>query len=71
MKDSNKDKVVRKTIPELYHEKKECCGCSACFAVCPAGAIVMMPDEEGFLYPVIEKEKCLKCGKCLNVCPFR
>ena len=45
--------------PVLYENKADCCGCTACFAVCPADAISMQPDQEGFLYPVIDEEKCL------------
>ena len=42
-----------KEIPELYKEKQECCGCSACSAICPQKAINMTDDLEGFEYPVI------------------
>ena len=40
-------------LPALADDKSSCCGCSACYAVCPVGAIEMKADEEGFLYPVI------------------
>lgn len=36
-----------------------------------SGAITMLPDEEGFLYPVIDAEICIRCHKCLDVCPFK
>lgn len=29
----------------------------------------MMPDNEGFLQPIIDPAKCIHCGKCENVCP--
>ena len=29
----------------------------------------MLPDEEGFLHPVVDAAKCVKCGKCEAVCP--
>ena len=51
--------------------KSDCCGCTACAAVCPVGAITMEPDEEGFLYPKIDDSKCIHCGKCDRVCAFR
>lgn len=52
-------------------EKKECCGCSACFNNCPRNCIDMKPDEEGFLYPVIDKSQCVDCGLCTQVCPIK
>lgn len=58
-------------IPILYKDKAECCGCSACFAVCPVDAIYMKEDEEGFLYPYINNQVCIGCKKCLHVCAFK
>lgn len=54
----------------VYSKKSECCGCTACFSVCPKKAISMLQDERGFLYPVIDKDKCIDCGKCRKVCAF-
>lgn len=51
-------------------EKSECCGCTACTAICSKDAIVMKEDEEGFLYPVVDKATCIKCGACEKVCPI-
>jgi len=48
--------------------RQECCGCSACFNSCPAGCISMVPDEEGFLYPVIDEARCTECEECISVC---
>lgn len=62
---------MEKDFPVLYKEKQECCGCTACYAVCPKEAITMQPDEEGFLYPAVDKEKCVKCYACLKVCVFK
>lgn len=62
---------MNKELPELFKEKKECCGCSACYAICPMKAIIMYPDEEGFEYPRVDSNKCIKCYKCINVCPFK
>lgn len=50
--------------------KSECCGCHACFNVCPTNAITMIDDENGFKYPVIDKKKCINCGMCEKVCPI-
>lgn len=33
-------------IPVLYKRKEECCGCTACYAICPKEAISMIEDEE-------------------------
>ena len=50
--------------------KKECCGCYACYNICPKNAIEIKEDEKGFKYPVINKEKCINCGLCEKVCPI-
>lgn len=50
--------------------KSQCCGCSACFSVCPQQCISMQKDEEGFRYPQIDKAACVNCGACENVCPI-
>lgn len=56
----------------VYKEGKEnCCGCGVCEARCPRHVIRMTPDEEGFLYPVIDHEHCVDCGICARVCPLR
>ena len=62
---------MNKELPVLFEEKEECCGCSACFAICPIKAIIMEEDGEGFLYPKVLEEKCIRCYKCLDVCPFK
>ncbi|MBE5960100.1 MAG: 4Fe-4S dicluster domain-containing protein [Lachnospiraceae bacterium] len=48
--------------------RSECCGCSACKEVCPTNAIAMVPDKEGFLYPVVDKDKCIDCKLCAKQC---
>jgi ferredoxin len=60
-----------KEIPELYKEKQECCGCSACSAICPQKAINMTDDLEGFEYPVIDADLCIQCMRCIKVCPLK
>lgn len=42
-----------KKTPLIYKNKENCCGCSACYSICPVGAIKMEEDDEGFLYPSI------------------
>lgn len=60
-----------KEIPVLYKRKEECSGCTACYAICPKGAISMVEDEEGFEYPQIDKNRCVCCYQCLKVCPIK
>ena len=62
---------MKREIPALYERKEDCCGCTACVAVCPREAIQMTEDEEGFLYPTINGELCVGCGQCLRVCPIK
>lgn len=35
------------------------------------GAIAMLPDDEGFLYPVVDANICIGCQKCMKVCAFQ
>lgn len=60
-----------KRIPSLYTRKAECCGCTACYAICPQNAIHMKKDEEGFEYPYIDQDKCVCCQRCIKVCPIK
>lgn len=57
-------------MKSVYLEKSDCCGCSACYNICPCNAIRMKSDDEGFLYPFINQDLCIDCGKCRFVCPF-
>lgn len=50
---------------------KACTGCGACANVCPAEAITMQEDENGFLYPSINKLECVNCGLCQQVCVYK
>ena len=49
--------------------EKDCVGCASCANICPVNAISMQPDDEGFLYPVLNKEICINCDECSNHCP--
>ena len=60
-----------KEIPILYERKEDCCGCTACYAICPTSAISMTPDKEGFDYPQVDEEKCIRCYQCLKVCSIK
>lgn len=50
-------------------DKKTCSGCSTCVQICVKKALVMQPDEEGFLYPVLNTDLCIQCGLCDSRCP--
>ena len=63
--------IKARSLPELYRNRFECCGCTACAAICPCDAISMDLDEEGFLYPVVDAAQCVRCGKCMTVCTFK
>lgn len=63
--------VENKKVPILYVKKEKCCGCTACYSVCPVEAINMKYDKEGFAYPKIDKDKCIGCLKCMGVCPVK
>lgn len=51
-------------------DKQKCCGCGACYNICPQGAINMVKTDDGFSYPQIDQMKCINCNLCLKVCPF-
>ena len=58
---------MQNNINDLLKEK--CSGCGACFNVCPAKAIKMECDDEGFIVPLIDADKCTSCGICSQKCP--
>lgn len=63
--------IEKNPVPVLFDSDYGCCGCSACYAVCPAGAITMQANSEGFLYPEIDENRCIRCRRCLGVCAFK
>lgn len=52
------------------NDEKDCCGCWACYNVCPKHCISMVEDKEGFRYPKVNLDVCIDCGLCENVCPL-
>lgn len=48
----------------------KCCGCKSCENICPKKAIIMLENEEGFLYPSVDENKCINCGLCKKICPW-
>ena len=53
---------MTKEIPILYNRKEECCGCTACYAICPKEAICMAEDEEGLREVVRILERIIVCS---------
>ena len=66
MKGQQKNNIA---LTKIIQENK-CCGCSACYNICPNDAISMSKDELGFLYPVVDKTNCINCHLCERVCSF-
>lgn len=62
---------LERIIPNLFDEKKDCCGCGACLNICPKNAISMEEDQYGFIYPKIDKKLCIGCHLCKKVCAFQ
>lgn len=50
-------------------EDKKCTGCYCCKDACPAGAIELSENEDGFREAGVNDTICIQCGKCLEVCP--
>ena len=67
----NQNRTMNRTDPILFKDKRDCCGCSACVAICPAKALAVVVDEEGFYYPRISTNVCIKCHQCIKVCPLK
>lgn len=54
---------------EKIRDTQKCVGCGNCKNACPAKAIDMVEDKDGFLIPSINHDKCVNCTKCEKVCP--
>ena len=59
---------MTETVKPQLAAHDRCTGCGACASGCPKGAIHMVRDKEGFLYPQIT-DGCVSCGHCAHVCP--
>lgn len=45
-----------------------CTGCGACVSICPKGCLQLLPNDEGFFYPVYDSTICMECHLCENTC---
>ena len=45
-----------------------CTGCGACANICPKKCLQILPDKEGFFYPVYDGAGCVECGLCEKAC---
>lgn len=54
----------------IIKNKSECCGCSACYSICPKACITLQEDNEGFRYPIVNTDICIDCHLCEVVCPI-
>lgn len=52
-------------------DKEKCCGCTACYSICPKKCITMEADSEGFKYPAVDVASCINCNLCEKVCPVQ
>ncbi len=66
---ATKNCKIKKT--HITANERNCSGCTACKAVCPANAISFEEDIQGFKRPVVSQIKCVECKRCLRVCPVR
>ncbi len=57
-------------IKDIFDIETRCTGCGVCAAICPTGAIQMLPDREGFLFPTYDEKKCIQCKRCEKKCPL-
>jgi len=56
-------------MQSILENMESCVGCSACAQRCPALCVSMVPDDEGFLFPLIDEKRCTDCGLCKKACP--
>ena len=62
---------IGEKVPHLCISFGDCCGCTACYSVCPKRAIQMVEDDEGFPYPHVNENLCIGCHLCEKVCVFK
>lgn len=58
-----------RVTPVTLNKNYFCTGCGACVNKCPKECIELVPDEQGFLKPIVNEQDCIDCGMCTDVCP--
>lgn len=61
--------IILPDTVDLITKENKCTGCGACAQICPAKAITMRKNDEGFLMPVVDYIKCTGCSLCCHRCP--
>lgn len=60
------------TAPVARVDTRYCSGCGFCFADCPYGAVIMVPDPAGGTgaqQARVQDDLCAGCGICAGACP--
>lgn len=66
---NHEEEIATNDFVDFLVDKKDCCGCYACYNACPKNCIEMKVDTEGFWYPSVNFDECIHCNVCQNVCP--
>ena len=53
---------------KIEYDKAKCIGCKLCTQVCPAKAVVFVPDTKKVKFHV---DRCSFCGQCADICPVK
>lgn len=58
-------------VARPFFSRKRCTACGACVAICPAKALVIVPDHRARVSKSVEVDyaKCIRCYCCHEVCP--
>lgn len=61
--------LENEAVEAVNPERDGCCGCFACYNVCPSSTICMNLTADGFYEPVVDAARCTGCGLCASLCP--
>lgn len=48
---------------------ENCMGCGGCEVICPAGAVSLKRNKQGFFQAEVDAARCIHCNLCDNICP--